>query len=57
VLRDDLLTAHDVSAEERFHLLLEASRELIDSVTQKDIAHYLGITPVALSRIRGRDRR
>jgi DNA-directed RNA polymerase specialized sigma subunit len=32
-------------------MLLERSPELFDKVTQKDIARYLGITPVALSRI------
>ncbi|MEL7449937.1 MAG: Crp/Fnr family transcriptional regulator [Pseudomonadota bacterium] len=42
------------SAEERYRMLLEGSPELFDKVTQKDIARYLGITPVALSRIRRR---
>ena len=43
------------SAEERYHMLLDSSPELFDKVTQKDIARYLGITPVALSRIRKRN--
>jgi CRP-like cAMP-binding protein len=43
-----------LSAEERYRLLLERSPELLEQVRQKDIARYLGITPVALSRIRGR---
>ena len=42
------------SAEESYRFLLERSPELFDRVTQKDIARYLGITPVALSRIRRR---
>jgi CRP-like cAMP-binding protein len=42
------------SAEERYRMLLERSPELFDKVAQKDIARYLGITPVALSRIRHR---
>lgn len=42
------------SAEERYRMLLDRSPELLDKVTQKDIARYLGITPVALSRIRKR---
>jgi CRP-like cAMP-binding protein len=42
------------SAEERYCMLLDSSPELFDKVTQKDIARYLGITPVALSRIRKR---
>jgi CRP-like cAMP-binding protein len=42
------------SAEERYRMLLDRSPELFDKVTQKDIARYLGITPVALSRIRNR---
>ena len=44
------------SAEERYRLLLHSVPELFDKVTQKDIARYLGITPVALSRIRKRNR-
>ncbi len=42
------------SAEERYRMLVDRSPELFDKVTQKDIARYLGITPVALSRIRNR---
>lgn len=43
-----------LSAEQRFKLLKEQSPELLERVTQNDIALYLGITPVALSRIRKR---
>jgi CRP-like cAMP-binding protein len=42
------------SAEARYRLLLEASPGLPGKVKQKDLARYLGITPVALSRIRAR---
>ncbi len=42
------------SAEERYRMLVDRSPELFDKVSQKDIARYLGITPVALSRIRNR---
>ena len=43
-----------LSAEDRYRLLVERSPELLEHVKQKDIARYLGITPVALSRIRKR---
>ena len=43
-----------LSAEERYRLLVARSPELVGRLKQKDIAHYLGITPVALSRIRAR---
>ena len=43
-----------LSAEERYRQLRERSPELLERVKQKDIARYLGITPVALSRIRKR---
>ena len=43
-----------LSAPERYQLLCERQPELLDRVTQNDIARYLGITPVALSRIKNR---
>ena len=43
-----------LSAEERFTVLKNTAPELLERVTQNDIARYLGITPVALSRIRSR---
>lgn len=46
-----------LSAEERYKSLLEHSPELLIRVTQNDIARYLGITPVGLSRIRTRIQR
>lgn len=42
------------SAEQRYRLLVRQAPELLGKVRQKDIARYLGITPVALSRIRKR---
>lgn len=41
-------------AEERYRQLLKEQPEIPEIVTQNDIARYLGITPVALSRIRKR---
>lgn len=43
-----------LSATERYRLLKQNEPELIDKLTQNDIARYLGITPVALSRIKHR---
>jgi CRP-like cAMP-binding protein len=40
--------------EERYRLLLREQPALAARVPQKDLALYLGITPVGLSRIRGR---
>ena len=44
-----------LSASERFALLKQRSPELVSRLTQNDIARYLGITPVALSRIKQRE--
>jgi CRP-like cAMP-binding protein len=46
-----------LTAGERYDLLLERTPQLPARVAQKDIARYLGITPVALSRIRSRRHR
>jgi CRP-like cAMP-binding protein len=43
-----------LSPEERYRLFLQEEPTLAARVAQQDIALYLGITPVALSRIRGR---
>ena len=43
-----------LSAPERFALLKQRDPELVAKLTQNDIARYLGITPVALSRIKQR---
>jgi len=44
-----------LSAAERFSRLKEQEPELMERITQNDIARYLGITPVALSRIKQRE--
>ena len=41
-------------AEAAYREFLKDHPGLVDRLTQADIARYLGITPVALSRIRGR---
>ena len=41
-----------LSAPERYALFKQRYPSLIDRVTQNDIARYLGVTPVALSRIK-----
>lgn len=43
-----------LSAEERFCKLIESHPTLLGKVTQNDLARYLGITPVGLSRIKKR---
>lgn len=42
------------SAEERYRKLLATRRELVEQLPQREIAAWLGITAVALSRIRRR---
>ena len=43
-----------LSAEERYRMLSNNSPTLVDEITQNDLARYLGITPVGLSRIKKR---
>lgn len=43
-----------LSAEERFSRLLESTPAILEKVTQNDLARYLGVTPVGLSRIKKR---
>lgn len=45
-----------LSAEERYAVLLENEPELVKRLSQKDIAHYIGIDPVSLCRIQKRRR-
>ena len=45
-----------LSAPERYSLLKKRQPQLVERITQNDIARYLGITPVALSRIKQRER-
>lgn len=44
-----------LSAEKRFLKLIDTKPMLINKVTQNDIARYLGVTPVGLSRIKKRN--
>ncbi len=41
-----------LSADQRYQNLLTKSPDISQHITQNDIARYLGITPVALSRIK-----
>lgn len=43
-----------LSAEDRYRRLLEKTPDLFDQVTQNEVARYLGVTPVGLSRIKSR---
>ena len=43
-----------LNPEDRYRGFVEENPELVQRITQADIARYLGITPVALSRIRKR---
>lgn len=43
-----------LSAQESYTEFMHAYPELATRLTQTDIAHYLGITPIALSRIKNR---
>jgi len=43
-----------LSAEERYRQLEKESPLIIEKVTQNDLARYLGVTPVGLSRIKKR---
>ncbi len=43
-----------LSAEDRYRRLIENTPEIFNLVTQNEVARYLGITPVALSRIKKR---
>lgn len=43
-----------LSAEKRYEKFVTQSPEIVRQITQAEIAAFLGITPVALSRIRGR---
>jgi len=43
-----------LNAEKRFCNIVETSPTIIEKVTQNDLARYLGITPVGLSRIKKR---
>ncbi len=54
---DRVLSFLTKSPEERYLELLNYNIEVFQKIPQHYIAHYLGITPVSLSRIRNRSRR
>ena len=43
-----------LSAEDRFRKVMDRSAHLLQLVSQKDIASYLGMTPETFSRIRAK---
>ena len=43
-----------LSAPERYEQVIQESPELLQRLSQAELARFIGITPVALSRIRGR---
>lgn len=43
-----------LSAEKRYANIAESSPTILEKITQNDLARYLGITPVGLSRIKKR---
>tara|TARA_R110000744_G_scaffold205272_3_gene323986 strand:- start:85 stop:630 length:546 start_codon:yes stop_codon:yes gene_type:complete len=43
-----------LSAEERFSLVIKSRPNILNNITQNDLARYLGVTPVGLSRIKKR---
>ena len=53
-LRDRMVEAQQLSALERYELLLKRSPHVVQRVPQYMVASYLGVTPEALSRIRRR---
>jgi CRP-like cAMP-binding protein len=51
---DRVLSFITQTPEERYLQLLSTGKEVLQRIPQHYIAHYLGITPVSLSRIRRR---
>ena len=43
-----------LSAEERYHRFLEQNSDIAKRIAQQELARYLGITPIALSRLKHR---
>ena len=58
-IREQLRVIENLSlpAEERYHNFLSKYPQIVNQVTQKQIASYLGITPEFLSTIRGHRRK
>jgi CRP-like cAMP-binding protein len=56
-LEDRMVSLLTLKPEQRYEALLQSNkRRILERVPQQDIASYLGITPVSLSRIRSRFR-
>jgi CRP-like cAMP-binding protein len=55
-VREQMRVIHDLSmtAEERYEVFIQKYPHIVQRVTQKQIASYLGITPEFLSTIRAR---
>jgi CRP-like cAMP-binding protein len=53
VLQKRVLMLMSASAQERYNMFLETHSKILNRVPQRLIASYLGITPEALSKIRG----
>ena len=53
VLQKRVIMLMSVSAQERYSTFLKSFPKLVNRVPQRMIASYLGITPEALSKIRG----
>lgn len=53
-MRDRLLTFYTMSPEERYIKLLHDTPYLLNRISLKEIASFIGVTPEALSRIRRR---
>jgi len=51
-LKERTLSMINLTAEKRYEILLKSRREIIQNVSIKHIASYLGITDTSLSRIR-----
>lgn len=53
-LEEDNQRARYLSTEERFRLLLQERPSLVERAKRRDLASYLGVTPVGLGRIMAR---
>ncbi|MEL7120336.1 MAG: Crp/Fnr family transcriptional regulator, partial [Bacteroidota bacterium] len=54
VLQDRIIMLMSASAKERYQHFLDTYPDIIQRVPQKMIASYLGITPEALSTVKGK---
>ena len=54
VLQKRVLMLMSASAQKRYNMFLETHSKILNRIPQRLIASYLGITPEALSKIRGK---